>query len=55
MKKTKTIISAALSLAMLAGSVSLFGCSSKKEKVLIYTSAEDFRVEDLKARLEEES
>ena len=54
MKKTKTIISAVLSLAMLIGSSTLFGCSSKKEKVLIYTSAEDFRVEDLKARLEEE-
>lgn len=54
MKKTKTIISAVLALTAIWGTVSLFGCSSKKESVLIYTSAEDFRVEDLKARLKEE-
>lgn len=54
MKKIKRVISTALALAIVSGAVSLFGCSSKKESVLIYTSAEDFRVEDLKSRLEEE-
>ena len=35
MKETKTIISAVMALTAIWGTVSLFGCSSKKESVLI--------------------
>lgn len=41
------VVILALALALLAG------CGSKKESVLIYTSVEDYVVEDLNARLEE--
>lgn len=41
-----------LAVAMLC--VCLSGCGSKKENVLIYTSVEDYVVEDLSARLNEE-
>ena len=54
MKKNKRIIRTVLSFIILTGIISLTGCSSKKETVLIYTSAEDYRVADLKARLDEE-
>ena len=30
------------------------GCGSKKESVLIYTSVEDYIIEDMSARLKEE-
>lgn len=39
---------------MLCGCLLLSGCGSRKEHVLIYTSAEDYRVEDMQQRLEEE-
>ena len=40
---------------MLCTAFSFAGCGGeKKEKVIIYTSAEDFRVEDLRTRLNEE-
>ena len=36
------------------GAIILSGCSSQKEEVIIYTSAEDYRIEYLSERLEEE-
>lgn len=48
--KKLCIITAVLSMTLMA----FAGCGSKKEKVLIYTSAESYRVDDLKARLKEE-
>lgn len=43
MKKVLSIICA---LALIMGMISMFsGCGSKKEKVLIYTSSEDYRIE----------
>ncbi len=46
----------AISIMLCAAGIisSMAGCSKKKEKVIIYTSAEDFRVEDLDKRLKEE-
>ena len=41
-----------LTAALLGGMLS--GCGEKKEQVLIYTSAEDYRVEYMRQRLEEE-
>lgn len=46
-------VASALLAALFVLSLSLTGCSSKKEKVLIYTSAEDYRVEDMKKALSE--
>ncbi len=56
MKQTKKsyAFSAVVTTTFLAGLLLLAGCGSKKERVLIYTSAESYRVEDLKARLKEE-
>lgn len=56
MKRTKKtcIITAVLTITSLIALLAFAGCGSKKEKVLIYTSAESYRVDDLKARLKEE-
>ena len=56
MRQTKKsyAFSAVVAATFLAGLLLLAGCGSKKERVLIYTSAESYRVEDLKARLKEE-
>ena len=48
-KKLSAILIAALTLTAL----SLTGCSAGKEQVLIYTSVEDYVVEDMNARLSE--
>lgn len=51
MKNGKRILSLTLAL-MLCVLLALTGCGGeKKEKVVIYTSAEDFRVDDLRERL----
>lgn len=50
--KRKKVLVGVLSL-MLAG-VLLSGCKNGKEQVVIYTSAEDYRIEHLSERLEEE-
>lgn len=50
----KRKLSLILSAVLLLNSTFLFGCSSNKESVLIYTSAEDYRVEYMRQRLEEE-
>ena len=51
----KKIVSVALAVLMLSGTLVLSGCGGNKENtVLIYTSAEDFRVADLSTRLAEE-
>lgn len=39
---------------MLCSAMMLGGCGNGKEQVLIYTSAEDYRVEYMRQRLEEE-
>ena len=56
MKHSKKIpiISAVFGLTLLTGLLAFSGCGAKKEQVLIYTSAESYRVEDLQARLAEE-
>lgn len=51
-KMTRKTLSVLL-LAAMALSLLLSGCGSGKESVLIYTSAEDYRVEDLTSALEE--
>lgn len=48
----KRILSAALALVLLCAPL-LTGCGNDKEEILIYTSNEDYVVEDLTARLEE--
>lgn len=48
----KRMLSAVLSLVLLCVPL-LTGCGSDKEEILIYTSVEDYVVEDLSARLEE--
>lgn len=51
----KKLVKLAALLLCLACVVTAFaGCADKKEKVIIYTSAEKFRVADLDARLREE-
>lgn len=50
MQQIKKMIRKTLSVLLLAAmalSLLLSGCGSGKESVLIYTSAEDYRVEDL--------
>ena len=56
MKHTKKSLAyvGTFTAVLFAGLLFLSGCGSKKEHVLIYTSAESYRVEDLKARLAEE-
>lgn len=55
MKFLKTAkITALLLVVSMLFTMFLTGCGSKKEKILIYTSAEDYVVEDLNARLREE-
>lgn len=49
----KRFLSAMLALVLLCTPL-LTGCGSNKEEILIYTSVEDFVVEDLQARLAEE-
>ncbi len=51
MKRLKKFLVIALALTMLA---SLSACGEKKEKVLIYSSMEDYRIEFLNQRLKEE-
>lgn len=53
MKKSR-VFPVVLTAALFTGLLALSGCGSKKEQVLIYTSAESYRVDDLKARLEKE-
>ena len=56
MKPTKKLISFILIAALfLCAAFAFTGCGGeKKEKVVIYTSAEDYRIEDLRARLNEQ-
>lgn len=53
MKAIKKIVSTLLALSCLAGITVFSGCSSK-EKVVIYTSAEEYRVDYNKKRLQEQ-
>ncbi len=50
----KRFVSFALALMLCLSLVAFVGCDSSKEKVLIYTSVEDYVVEDLQKRLDEE-
>lgn len=52
--KMKRRIAAVLAAALLMSCTLLSGCAPRKERVLIYTSAEDYRVEDMQQRLEEQ-
>ncbi len=52
MKKIKTL-AAFLALAMLLSTI-LIGCDTKKEKVVIYSSNEDYQIEYMEKRLKEE-
>lgn len=52
MKACKKLIALVLALSTVAAMVS--GCGAKKESVLIYTSREDYVVEDMNRRLAEE-
>lgn len=47
-------IATVLAAGILCGSALLSGCGSQKENVLIYTSAEDYRIEYMQQRLNEE-
>ena len=52
---TKKLICALLVMALLLGGMTLLsGCGNQKETVLIYTSAEDYRIEYMQQRLNEE-
>lgn len=53
MKKSIKIVTLCI-LCLLLASILLTGCGAKKEKILIYTSVEDYVVEDISARLAEE-
>ncbi len=50
----KRILTLALALTMLAATVLLFGCGKKKKEIIIYTSAEDFRIEHMQKRMDEQ-
>lgn len=50
----KKIISAVLVILVVLCMLLPAGCGSNKEKVLIYASSEEYRLEDLRARLKEE-
>ena len=50
----KKIISAILVILVVLCMLLPTGCGSNKEKVLIYASSEEYRLEDLRARLKEE-
>jgi len=55
MKQTKQVKTTAIMLlVVLLISMMLTGCGSGKEKVLIYTSVEDYVIEDMNARLSEQ-
>lgn len=50
----KKVLSIICGLAMIIGMISMFsGCGNAKEKVLIYTSSEDFKIENMQKRLDE--
>jgi len=52
MKKLSAILSLVLVSAFM---MTLFsGCDKKKEKIVIYTSSEDYRIEDMQKRLDDE-
>ena len=53
MKKTVLKTMALVLVAVLLMTVSLTGCRSKKERIIIYTSVEDYVIEDMNARLSE--
>ncbi len=50
----KRIALVVLSVAMLAGSALLYGCGEKKKEIIIYTSAEDFRIDYMQKRMKEQ-
>ena len=53
--KFKRLLSFAMMLTMLTSCVALFaGCSGSKETVIIYSSAEDYRIEHMQKRLNEQ-
>ncbi len=52
MKMTK-IVSLILAFILVLGITTLTGCSSDKEKILIYTSVEDYVLEDMQEALDE--
>lgn len=54
MKRNNRMISLFLATILLMAVVNFTGCSDKKERVVIYTSAEDYRVEYMRTRLNEE-
>lgn len=54
MKKSFIKSMALLLVAVMLISVALTGCGSSKEKILIYTSVEDYVIEDMNARLGEQ-
>lgn len=50
----KKVIASIFAVSILCGCLLLSGCGSQKENVLIYTSAEDYRIEYMQQRLAEE-
>jgi len=54
MKQIRRITAVFLMIAILCGCLLMTGCSDPENKVIIYTSAEDYRVEYLRSRLNEE-
>lgn len=50
----KKVIASIFAVSILCGCLLLSGCGSQKENVLIYTSAEDYRIEYMQQRLTEE-
>lgn len=54
MRYVKRVLAAIVLLVLLLNCVVLSSCDTNTEKVLIYTSAEDYRVEYMRARLEEQ-
>ena len=47
-------ISILMTAVLLLSCVSLFGCGKKKKEIVIYTSSEDFQIEYMQARFEEQ-
>ncbi|MFR7854013.1 MAG: extracellular solute-binding protein [Acutalibacteraceae bacterium] len=52
--KIKKLLSVILSALMLVSVAALAGCGSSKEKVIIYTAAEDYRIDHIRSRLSEQ-
>lgn len=53
-KLMKSTLAVALALVMAVGCLSFAGCSTKKETIVIYTSAESFRIDYMRQRMQEQ-